>query len=265
MDKSKTPTEQGILNLGKNCAFCDQLDFLPFTCQYCKKVFCSNHRTEVAHKCPATTNNSVKANYRTPKNGPSAASLFPNRDADRERVNTLLEQSPGPSTRKSVALLRLKKFLNISPHSRSSSSKTSIGSIFGSSKLRQLAVASKSKTSDILLLKKSAKGDLKVTVPDRIYLWCLYISGDTDVTKIDFEKNQKPVFVSNKWPVGRALDLMADTLAISNFNNSTRDSENRLNIFKVKDGVPELVEPSERTISTFKTGETIYLVKGSIE
>lgn len=264
MDKSKAPQEQGVLNLGKNCFYCDQLDFLPFTCQYCRKVFCSNHRTEDSHKCTASSSNSVSASYRTPKNGPTAASLFPDRDADRKRVNTLLEHSPGPSARKSVALLRLKKFLNISSSKSNKPEKsisTTLGSVFGS----KSKLTTKSKTVDVFTLKKSAKGDSKITATDRIYLWCLYISGDTDIAKLDMDKNRKPVFVSNKWPVGRALDLMADSLAISNFNNSTRDSDNRLNIFSLKDGVPQLVEPSERTNNAFKTGETIYLVKGSIE
>jgi predicted nucleic acid binding AN1-type Zn finger protein len=42
-------------NLGKHCALpsCKQLDFLPFTCTSCNQVTCLEHRTFIAHKCPA--------------------------------------------------------------------------------------------------------------------------------------------------------------------------------------------------------------------
>ncbi|KAG0470645.1 hypothetical protein HPP92_017345 [Vanilla planifolia] len=41
-------------DLGKHCEHddCNQLDFLPFTCDGCRKVFCLEHRTHKAHGCP---------------------------------------------------------------------------------------------------------------------------------------------------------------------------------------------------------------------
>jgi len=41
-------------NIGKHCSLqeCKQLDFLPFECDACKKIFCLEHRTSEAHKCP---------------------------------------------------------------------------------------------------------------------------------------------------------------------------------------------------------------------
>lgn len=40
--------------LGKHCTQpeCKQLDFLPFTCDLCKKVFCLDHREYKQHDCP---------------------------------------------------------------------------------------------------------------------------------------------------------------------------------------------------------------------
>ncbi|CAN6448464.1 unnamed protein product [Victoria cruziana] len=42
-----------ILDLGRHCQFdeCHQLDFLPFKCDGCKKVFCLEHRTYRSHSC----------------------------------------------------------------------------------------------------------------------------------------------------------------------------------------------------------------------
>ncbi|ORY99405.1 hypothetical protein BCR43DRAFT_455966 [Syncephalastrum racemosum] len=42
-------------NLGKHCTAdnCKQLDFLPFTCYHCKKIFCQEHYKLEDHHCPS--------------------------------------------------------------------------------------------------------------------------------------------------------------------------------------------------------------------
>jgi hypothetical protein len=49
-------------DLGKHCQFsdCHQLDFLPFSCQACHKVFCVEHRSCKSHECPKPDYNSRK-------------------------------------------------------------------------------------------------------------------------------------------------------------------------------------------------------------
>lgn len=41
-------------NLGKHCSIgeCKQIDFLPFTCDRCRQVFCLEHRSYGQHSCP---------------------------------------------------------------------------------------------------------------------------------------------------------------------------------------------------------------------
>ncbi|KAL5708200.1 Zinc finger AN1 and C2H2 domain-containing stress-associated protein 16 [Ranunculus cassubicifolius] len=41
-------------DLGKHCSvdYCKQIDFLPFTCDRCDKVFCLEHRSFGKHQCP---------------------------------------------------------------------------------------------------------------------------------------------------------------------------------------------------------------------
>ncbi|KAL0343958.1 UNVERIFIED_CONTAM: Zinc finger AN1 domain-containing stress-associated protein 12 [Sesamum angustifolium] len=41
-------------DLGSHCQHqdCHQLDFLPFTCNACRKVFCLEHRSYKSHDCP---------------------------------------------------------------------------------------------------------------------------------------------------------------------------------------------------------------------
>ena len=33
------------------CAYCNQIDFLPYVCTYCRKPFCSKHRLPERHNC----------------------------------------------------------------------------------------------------------------------------------------------------------------------------------------------------------------------
>nr|XP_043610334.1 zinc finger AN1 and C2H2 domain-containing stress-associated protein 13-like [Erigeron canadensis] len=46
-------------NLGKHCSVddCKLIDFLPFTCDCCNKVFCLEHRSYTTHKCPNANKN----------------------------------------------------------------------------------------------------------------------------------------------------------------------------------------------------------------
>lgn len=41
-------------DLGKHCSLqeCKQIDFLPFTCDRCRQVFCLEHRSYTKHSCP---------------------------------------------------------------------------------------------------------------------------------------------------------------------------------------------------------------------
>lgn len=49
-------------DLGKHCQFddCNQLDFLPFTCDGCHLLFCLEHRSYKSHRCPNSDHNSRK-------------------------------------------------------------------------------------------------------------------------------------------------------------------------------------------------------------
>lgn len=40
--------------MGKACAFCSKVETFPFTCSYCKSVFCANHRIAESHDCIKT-------------------------------------------------------------------------------------------------------------------------------------------------------------------------------------------------------------------
>ncbi|GAB4843852.1 member of the AAA ATPase of proteins [Ancistrocladus abbreviatus] len=48
-------------NLGKHCSVndCKQIDFLPFTCDSCRQVFCLEHRSYTQHGCPRANKQDV--------------------------------------------------------------------------------------------------------------------------------------------------------------------------------------------------------------
>ncbi|XP_042480155.1 zinc finger AN1 and C2H2 domain-containing stress-associated protein 16 [Macadamia integrifolia] len=48
-------------DLGKHCSVgdCNQIDFLPFTCDSCNQVFCLEHRSYVKHHCPKANKKDV--------------------------------------------------------------------------------------------------------------------------------------------------------------------------------------------------------------
>lgn len=282
IDNSKAPDheKQGIIDIGKNCSMCNQLDFLPFVCEFCKHVYCSSHRTTESHHCTGAQDKKANPGSITYE-GPSAASLFPDRKADKAKLESKLKD-PKPTTilekhfrvgdvaaNTPNAFSKLNRFLKLQRSKKSSSSST-IGKLFG--KKSSSSSSSSSRVAEVAILRKTAKGDTKIPVGDRIYVWCLYInveeSSDTEeqekFAKINVEKDRKPVYISKNWPVGRALDSIADTLHIVNYNNSTTISKNRLNIFKLHDEQPVLIEANKRAVSTFSNGDVLYLVKGPI-
>ena len=49
-------------HIGGRCQFenCNQLDYLPFECNLCNKVFCVDHKSYDQHNCKAINKNTVK-------------------------------------------------------------------------------------------------------------------------------------------------------------------------------------------------------------
>lgn len=281
IDKAQQPNQDnhGVMDLGKNCQYCNQLDFLPFVCEFCNKTFCSNHRTIEQHNCKNKDkffnqhNSSSSLRSPSPTSGVSSKSLFPDRQADKKKLEASLNNSQiKPTTIKETqfrvgdvagtnAFKKFQKFLSLQKNKKKTKSgeSSAIGKFFGKS--------SSNKYVDIANLKKNAKGDNKIKLEDKIFIWCVYIKNPDD-DSINIEKDKKPVFINKNWVVGRSLDSIADVLHIQNNNNVTSNSLEKLNIFKLEqtvkeDGEPKLITTSLKS-SVFKTGDTIYLVRGAI-
>lgn len=254
IDNTGAPNvETGIMDIGKNCAQCLRLDFLPFVCEHCKSTFCEDHRRLDAHGCK------YKHKQRDQRSeggciylGPTAKSLFPDAEKRKRSQELRFEQNKLPyatsiaEALSKKALSKFAKFLNILANSNR-------GKIITTTSLL---------TASNLSLKRDAKGDGKICPADRVYVWTLIVDGDLE--KINIEKQRKPMFLNKKWPIGRALDVIADIHRVSNNNNTIATSEDRLNIFKLNAGKPALLKLLERCLALV-CGDTLFLVRGSLD
>lgn len=250
---ARPPSEdEGIMNLGKHCHKCSELDFLPFQCEFCNHTYCSKHRSTEVHGCVGRPERKGGLTYA----GPTAASLFPDRAQHSKQLDKLLRESSPRATNighdgKSTPFMKLTKFLHIQRVKRQSQK-----SFFGKKKAPNPVV-------ELAALKKVAKGPL-VPVADRVYLWALYINrNEEELDKISEEAERRGVWVLKNWSVGRALDSIADTLGIMNHNNSTQQTSERLQLFRVQGDEPVALDTS-RKVSSLASGAALYLVRGSI-
>jgi AN1-type zinc finger protein 1 len=104
-------------------------------------------------------------------------------------------------------------------------------------------------------LKKSAKGDDKVPVEKRVYL---YVEAEAATTTAKFPKGQ--FFYSKEWVVGRLLDAAAKSLQVQNVNNQGMDEKDKLRVFHVEGG--RLLEFNEKVGSALVSGNTVVLLRG---
>lgn len=268
--ETKTHKDQGIMNIGKHCHKCQQLDFLPFHCEHCKFTYCSNHRSLESHQCPSKPQDRARSYQEY--TGPTAASLFPDREKDKKKLEQAINNAQpkettilGRSKGLGNVLDKFTKFLKLQGTRNNNKSQR----IFK----KKIIPTARSKVAEMAILRREAKGDIKVSDTDKIYLWCLYINpkqvsdnAETDIfAGINVDKEKKAVWVSKQWSAGRALDSVADKLSIVNLNNTTRESDERLCICKVNDdGLPAVVDTGERCLKAFKNADVIYLVRGSV-
>ncbi|RYO84156.1 hypothetical protein DL766_009753 [Monosporascus sp. MC13-8B] len=291
MDKENDPTL-----VGKHCQleYCNQLDFLPFFCQSCKKTFCLDHRTEDAHQC---ANRGAWAERRRQAQlaRPSAGEGRRLRDRDlatqkpcaADDCRTVIGTSlvPGVHCATCNRDYCLKHRLR---EEHDCASKTPIGArpsagaaAAGSSarsalaKLRAWGSAKREQAQTLTTralpkpkptsasarlvavnnLKKTAKGDTKLPPEKRVYL---YVEAEAETTTAKYPRGE--FFYSKDWVVGRLLDAAARSLQVENINNQSADERDRLRVFHVEGG--RLLEFNEKIGAALTSGNTVVLLRG---
>ncbi|KAI0189292.1 AN1-like zinc finger protein [Xylaria flabelliformis] len=279
MDKDTDPTL-----IGKHCQleYCNQLDFLPFFCQSCKKTFCLDHRTEDSHKCEnkgAWAERRRQAQLARPAAGEGKrmrdyVSEKPCAAADcKTTIGTSLVPGVHCASCNHDYCLKhrlreehdCKNKVPIGARPVNEQAKSAFAKLraWGSAKKEQASRAlPKAKPTSasarmvaVNNLKKTAKGDAKLPPEKRVYL---YVEAEAETTTAKNYKGE--FFYSKDWVTGRVLDAAAKSLQIENVNNQSSDERDKLRIFHVEGG--RVLEFNEKVGSALASGNTIVLLRG---
>ncbi|KAJ2623688.1 hypothetical protein GGI26_002135 [Coemansia sp. RSA 1358] len=141
-------------DLGNQCAFedCKQFDFLPFTCKYCQKQFCTIHGNIVVHNCPCAPQGDNKSPAEFSTNSvPITYYTRPSRDSP-ERIHE--EAKKKLSVEQVQALEQLKQIDRVEqiPAKRPKQSSHISPKI------------------ELMRLKAKASGNVSIDMQDRLYL-----------------------------------------------------------------------------------------------
>ena len=276
--------------VGKHCQleYCNQLDFLPFLCQSCRKTFCLDHRTEDAHRC---ANKGAWAERKRPAQlaRPSAGEgrlmrdLVSEKPCAADECKTVVGTSLVPgvhcaSCNRDYCLKhRLREEhdcankapVGARPSAAAEQTRSALARLraWGAAKREQAQAATtralpKARPSSAAArlaavngLKKTAKGDAKLAPEKRVYL---YVEAEAATTTAKFPRGE--FFYSRDWAVGRLLDAAARSLQVENVNNQSADERDRLRVFHVEGG--RLLEFNEKVGAALVSGNTVVLLRG---
>lgn len=273
--------------VGKHCeaSYCNQLDFLPFKCLSCEHTFCLDHRTEDAHKC---TNAGAWAERKRLANqakysiggDKTMRDLVSQKDCASPSCKTTIGTSlvPGVHCSRCNRDYCLKHRLEedhacdkLTPIGARPgvNAKAQASKAFGNFKAwiserkeaagRALPKAKPTSASQRMVavndLKKTAKGDEKLAMEKRVYL---YVEAEAATTTAKLPKGK--FYYSRDWVIGRVLDAAAKSLQIENINNQSNKEEDKLRVFHVEGG--RVLEFSEKVGTSLTSGNTIVLLRG---
>ena len=280
----KMDKENDATLIGKHCQleYCNQLDFLPFFCQSCKKTFCLDHRTEDSHKCE---NKGAWAERRR------QAQLARPTAGEGKRMRDYVNQKPcaaadckttiGTSLVPGVHCANCnhdyclkhrlreehdcKNKVPIGARPVTEQTKSAFAKLraWGSAKKEQASRAlpkpkptsASARLVAVNNLKKTAKGDAKLPPEKRVYL---YVEAEAETTTAKNYKGE--FFYSKDWVIGRILDAAAKSLQVENINNQSSDERDKLRVFHVEGG--RVLEFNEKVGSALASGNTIVLLRG---
>ncbi|EGA73335.1 YNL155W-like protein [Saccharomyces cerevisiae AWRI796] len=126
--------------------------------------------------------------------------------------------------------------------------------------------SSSNKIIQLANLKKIAKGDPKIPMQNRIYIWCYLVDGDeTDIAK---EDTRMPLYINKMWPVGRAMDYLSIQLNVKSSTLTNSSSNDKFQLCKLKEGKQVSfynIGASLRVTNEIKDLDTLYLVHNNAD
>lgn len=173
-----TTVDTSLMDIGRHCHQCRQIDFLPFTCSFCKQVYCKDHQKPERHACAAVPAETSRKHNQYAH--PPVLALFPSAEKHQQRLEEKFEASqkvPVELAVKKSALAKLRAMWKDKPKAGG-------------------------KTARLLQIRKEARGDAKVGANDRVYVM------------VHHGGSESAVWVSKQWPVGKAVDSVVDVLKL---------------------------------------------------
>ncbi|KAI5298661.1 hypothetical protein KEM56_003865 [Ascosphaera pollenicola] len=281
--------------IGKNCEFeyCRQLDFLPFRCESCSGTFCLDHRTETAHHCAHAGEWARRRHQRELASSSSASTSSPastppvvkptvynseqcSHPSCKSLIHTLQTGVHCPNCNRDYCLKhRLKEDhdcasltpigarpASVTAQAQAERAKSAFARLRAWGKEKSAAMTPKPKPNSTAqkvaamnALKRSAKGDTKVSMDKRIYV---HVEASSDTTSSKYPKGD--FFYDKDWSLGKVLDDAAKRLQVQNLNNRGGE-EQKLRVFHVEGG--QLLEFSEKIgAGKVSQGDTLVLLRG---
>ncbi|XP_058794473.1 AN1-type zinc finger protein 1-like [Phymastichus coffea] len=214
---------------GQQCTIddCKQLDFLPFTCNYCGDIFCKNHFHVTCHKCCKVIDNEADGtekltHFVCTKDECSEKSPVEMPCVKCKKHFCLIHRHHGClelSTEQKLS--ELKKWEK--PKQEFVNAKTVADKEIAKNlkKSQNSAMANKVR---LMRLKSKSCGNNGIPADERCYFLVYYpINGSTKSSE-----SSKGVFVSTYWSIGKVIDTIADLLKVPNNNNNTNAIKLRL-------------------------------------
>lgn len=261
--------ETGMLDVGTHCYYCKQLDFLPFHCNKCKHDFCTKHRLPESHHCEAlttamTTNTTGTTPHVRNNHEKFFQSLLPAKGS--ERVKQQEQHSSTSST--SSHTTTIKSSLN----KRSLDKLIKFFNKHKSSSKNRKQSKSKSSTISTIQLQKVARGDTKIPLQNRIYIYCYIVDDDKEDSNDAKQSEPSPIYINKIWPIGRVIDYLATQLNIKNLNLNA-DPNTKLILYKAANSSSSLstgqnlieLNVNDRVNNNIHNLDTLYLIRGELK
>ena len=262
---------------GKHCHNCENLDFLPLLCYYCRLIFCKDCHWFEKHKCSKYSEEQKKSNDNNQKitEFEKFACCYKNCKIQ-SKVQIICpacgyqfclkhrnvidhECKKKEEIKAETRNINLQQDRIISEAIAKTKSKTNNANpIPIPTKRKKLKNTAMARKVAIMKLKNTAIGDNSIPENDRFHLKLIIspeiLNNKSSSSKKDVEKG---VFINKFATIGKNLDKICDVLKIINRNNEIQNEDERLGLSV--DGENK-IQAHLLTKDVLENGDSVYLL-----
>ncbi|RUS76349.1 hypothetical protein EGW08_015879 [Elysia chlorotica] len=239
-------------HIGRNCEAvnCNQLDFLPFVCNGCGKVFCLQHKSCDQHGCtapgPSHQGYDGERSYSCSIPCCGKKELTPIQCQHCGQMFCLSHRTQEDHSCEKLSG-RARELTKTAEHVEAILAQKEFKPKVAPTNPKAIQMAAK---ISLMKLKGKATGDVGLPQAERVYFNILL--------PLEAKKPPLPIFVSKVWRIGRLIDDVADKASITNRNNT--NAAQKLAVFHGDTGLR--LSP-ESTINDLLDDSSVMLLNGS--